>query len=231
MKRHDRPPYHAVPAASRGGHRKGVPHSAGRPGPGKRHVPHQQQAGRPGVSVRARGARAAAVLAVLGVIFTGWLVTHPASQVGRHNRPGSPVRAVAAPRGLPTPPKSGLMPWHLAVPLSREVAVPGSPGQLIVLGGLTTRGASASWRLRSAHGYGGGPPDRRAPRPAARCRAAVPRRPGPGLRGRIAGHRGHGPGVPLLRAAVAPLPPPLTDRCPRRARMPRRSPSAPPPTS
>lgn len=143
MKRHDRPPYHAVPAASRGGHRKGVPHSAGRPGPGKRHVPHQQQAGRPGVSVRARGARAAAVLAVLGVIFTGWLVTHPASQVGRHNRPGSPVRAVAAPRGLPAA-EAGLMPWHLAVPVSREVAVTGPGNRLIVLGGLTTRGASAT---------------------------------------------------------------------------------------
>jgi len=40
--------------------------------------------------------------------------------------------------------ESGLLPWHLAAPLSREVVVPGSPGQLIVLGGLTPAGTSAS---------------------------------------------------------------------------------------
>ena len=36
------------------------------------------------------------------------------------------------------------MPWHLAAPISREVAVAGPAGRLIVLGGLTTGGGSAS---------------------------------------------------------------------------------------
>ena len=36
------------------------------------------------------------------------------------------------------------MPWHLAAPISREVVVASSPGQLIVLGGLTAGGVSAS---------------------------------------------------------------------------------------
>ena len=36
------------------------------------------------------------------------------------------------------------MPWHLAAPISREVAVAGPAGRLIVLGGLTSGGGSAS---------------------------------------------------------------------------------------
>jgi hypothetical protein len=42
----------------------------------------------------------------------------------------------------------------LAAPLSREVVVPGSPGQLIVLGGLTPAGTSASgvYVVRTATG-------------------------------------------------------------------------------
>jgi outer membrane protein assembly factor BamB len=36
------------------------------------------------------------------------------------------------------------MPWHLAAPVSRAVAVAGPAGRLIVLGGLTTGGGSAS---------------------------------------------------------------------------------------
>jgi PQQ-like domain len=55
----------------------------------------------------------------------------------------SPARAAAAPRGLPAA-EAGLMPWRLAAPISREVAVAGSAGRLIVLGGLTTGGGSAS---------------------------------------------------------------------------------------
>jgi outer membrane protein assembly factor BamB len=39
--------------------------------------------------------------------------------------------------------ESGLLPWHMAAPLSREV-VTGSPGQLLVLGGLTVGDASAN---------------------------------------------------------------------------------------
>jgi hypothetical protein len=51
-------------------------------------MPRRQQTGRREVTARARGAGAIAGLAVLGVIFAGWLMAHPASQPGRHNRPG-----------------------------------------------------------------------------------------------------------------------------------------------
>jgi outer membrane protein assembly factor BamB len=46
------------------------------------------------------------------------------------------------------------MPWHLAAPVSREVAVPGPRGKLIVLGGLTDGGVSADGVsvLGTAHG-------------------------------------------------------------------------------
>jgi len=40
--------------------------------------------------------------------------------------------------------ESGLLPWHLPAPVSREVVVPGRHGKLIVLGGLTPSGASAA---------------------------------------------------------------------------------------
>ncbi len=46
------------------------------------------------------------------------------------------------------------MPWHLAAPISREVAVTGPSGRLVVLGGLTTGGGSASgiYAVRTASG-------------------------------------------------------------------------------
>jgi len=40
--------------------------------------------------------------------------------------------------------ESGLLPWHLPAPISREAVVPGRHGRLIVLGGLTPGGASAA---------------------------------------------------------------------------------------
>jgi hypothetical protein len=40
--------------------------------------------------------------------------------------------------------ESGLLPWHLPAPLSREVVLPGRHGKLIVLGGLTTGGVSTA---------------------------------------------------------------------------------------
>ena len=65
--------------------------------------------------------------------------------------PTAPV--AAAPRGLPAA-EAGLLPWRMAAPISREVVVAGSPGRLIVLGGLTASGASASgiYALRTATG-------------------------------------------------------------------------------
>src|SRR6516164_2705128 len=40
--------------------------------------------------------------------------------------------------------ESGLLPWRLPAPISREAVVPGRHGRLIVLGGLTPGGASAA---------------------------------------------------------------------------------------
>jgi len=70
--------------------------------------------------------------------------------------------------------------------------------------------------LRRADRYGGGPADRRAQRPAARCRRGGLPRAGAGLRGRIAGHRRHGPGVLRRRHR------PRVGSLPRRAPAPRR---------
>jgi outer membrane protein assembly factor BamB len=80
---------------------------------------------------------------VLGVIFAGWMVAHPAGQPRRHGRSLPKAYAAVAPRGLPAA-EAGLMPWRLAVPVSREVAVTGPGDRLVVLGGLTAGGASAT---------------------------------------------------------------------------------------
>jgi hypothetical protein len=95
------------------------------------------------VRVRRRRATAALaiVLAALGVsvVLAGYV-----SHLSRAASPAlSPAHAAAVPRGLPAA-EAGLMPWHLAAPVSREVAVAGPSGRLIVLGGLTSGGGSAS---------------------------------------------------------------------------------------
>ena len=101
----------------------------------------------------------AATVAVVAVVVIAWFAAGPHGAAGPHDAADphgtarAPVRAAAAPRVLDAA-ESGLLPWHLAVPLSREVVVPGSPGQLIVLGGLTQAGASASgvYLVRTATG-------------------------------------------------------------------------------
>jgi outer membrane protein assembly factor BamB len=96
--------------------------------------------------VRRRRALAATVAVVI-VAVVAWFAILPHGGTGTHGTGahGStlpPVRAAAAPPVLDAA-ESGLLPWHLAAPLSRAVAVPGPPGQLIVLGGLTPAGTSA----------------------------------------------------------------------------------------
>jgi hypothetical protein len=129
----------------------GPPGGSGRPGqrrppppPGQRRPPP------PAGQARPRPRRTAAVLAtvaVLGLVIvaiagytalSGRLRSHGQAAAGGA-APGHP----AAPQGLPAV-MAGLLPWHLAAPLSREVVVPGSGGNLLVLGGLTTGGVSAS---------------------------------------------------------------------------------------
>jgi hypothetical protein len=87
----------------------------------------------------------AVVLTALGVsvILAGYVSNLSGTAASPARQAPSPSRAVAVPRRLPAA-EAGLMPWHLAAPVSREVAVAGPPGRLIVLGGLTTGGGSAS---------------------------------------------------------------------------------------
>jgi len=100
----------------------------------------------------------AATVAVVIVAVFAWLAVLPHGGTGTR---GTGTRGTAQPpaRAAPAPPvldaaESGLLRWHLAAPLSRAVAVPGLPGQLIVLGGLTSAGTSASgvYAVRTATG-------------------------------------------------------------------------------
>ncbi len=88
-----------------------------------------------------------AVVVALSVIGTFWFMTRPGVAPVGSRRALPPAHKTAAPaavpRGLPAA-EAGLLPWHLAAPVSREVAVPGPHGRLIVLGGLTAGGGSAS---------------------------------------------------------------------------------------
>ena len=87
----------------------------------------------------------AVLIAALGI----WLVVGPGrgsgppSRAGQSRGPLSAVRGIGGPRGLPAA-ESGLLPWRMAAPISRAVAVAGSRNHLIVLGGLTAGGASAA---------------------------------------------------------------------------------------
>lgn len=80
-----------------------------------------------------------ATVAVVVVAVVAWFAILPHGGASTHGTALPPARAAAAPPVLDAA-ESGLLPWHLAAPLSREVVVPGSPGQLIVLGGLTPAG-------------------------------------------------------------------------------------------
>ena len=104
-------------------------------------------------SARVRRRRAVvATVAVVLVAVAGWFAILPRGGASTHGTALPPAWAAAAP--VPDAAESGLLPWHLAAPLSRAVVVPGSPGQLIVLGGLTPAGTSASgvYLVRTATG-------------------------------------------------------------------------------
>jgi len=97
----------------------------------------------------ARGRRAtAATLAVVVVAVDALLAacTHgTATHSGATAHPTASTHAKAA-QPQPSLPaaESGLLPWHMAGPLSREVVTAGSPGQLIVLGGLSASDTSTN---------------------------------------------------------------------------------------
>jgi hypothetical protein len=89
------------------------------------------------------------------VLFAGiatWLMISPGTPAVPR-RALTPAPVVAAQRGLAAA-EAGLLPWHLAVAISREVAVAGPGNRLIVMGGLTAGGASVNgiYALRPATG-------------------------------------------------------------------------------
>ncbi len=82
------------------------------------------------------------VLVVVLVVLVAALARHgrhagPATRSAAPGRPAVVTARLAAA-------EAGLMPWHLANAISREAVVPGGPGRLIILGGLTSSGDSAS---------------------------------------------------------------------------------------
>jgi hypothetical protein len=94
-----------------------------------------------------------AVAVTLGVIFAGLGAAHsrpPTSPAGG----AAPGRHVVAQGGLPAV-ESGLLPWRLRAPISREVAEAGPRGRLLLLGGLTSGGTSANgvFAVNPATGY------------------------------------------------------------------------------
>ena len=94
-----------------------------------------------------RGGRATAVTLVVGVVAADVLLAaciHGTAGNGRPSpHPAASVHVKPAQPGLPAA-ESGLLPWHMAAPLSREVLTAGSPGQLVVLGGLNASDTSTS---------------------------------------------------------------------------------------
>jgi outer membrane protein assembly factor BamB len=83
-----------------------------------------------------------ALLAVLGVAVAACT---PAGQPAPKHTP-HPVTSSPSPSPLPVPAaESGVLPWSLGSPLSREVVLPGpGPSELTILGGLTAGGGSSS---------------------------------------------------------------------------------------
>jgi hypothetical protein len=85
------------------------------------------------------GLIAVAAVGSIAVVIAGiWAAVHL-----RHGGTAPVADPPAAPPGLAAA-ESGLLPWRLPAPVSREVVVPGQHGRLIVLGGLTAGGASAN---------------------------------------------------------------------------------------
>jgi hypothetical protein len=98
-------------------------------------------------------------LALIAVATATWFAlqaegaSHSGTGRGARSAARPPARAAAAPRSLAAA-ESGLLPWHMPQPVSREAMTAGSSGQLIVLGGLTSGGASADrvYAVRTATG-------------------------------------------------------------------------------
>ena len=93
--------------------------------------------------------RRAGLFATAAVLSTAILTASILAAYLYRGRTAPPADPQAAPRHAPASQhlaaaESGLLPWHLPAPLSREVVLPSRHGRLIVLGGLTPGGASAA---------------------------------------------------------------------------------------
>lgn len=95
-----------------------------------------------------RGLAAAGVGTVVIIGAAACAAAHPTSNSVNRSAVRSPGAAPAGPAHQKSPGlaavESGLLPWHLSRPLSREVVVPGGPGQFVVLGGLHTGNVSTA---------------------------------------------------------------------------------------
>jgi hypothetical protein len=95
------------------------------------------------VRVRRRRAASVAVLAVLAVLAVAGAVAGFASQGSAPRHAAHHPRARARQAEAAPAIESGLLPWHLTAPISRQVVLPGSGNRLVVLGGLTGSDTSA----------------------------------------------------------------------------------------
>jgi len=107
---------------------------------------------------RRRGASGAiagglAILAVVGVILGLWVLGGSHGIVVNHAISRSNGRVATVKRPLFAA-ESGLLPWHMPAPISREVVVEGATGRLVVLGGLAASGATTSGVYRVSTGNG-----------------------------------------------------------------------------
>jgi len=105
-------------------------------------------------SRRARRTQALTRLSVLVVALVVLiaLIVWASGSSGKGPAPGASPTTTAATSsagatsssGTPPAAESGLLPWSLAAPLSRAVAVAGTGSQIVILGGLTSSNTSAS---------------------------------------------------------------------------------------
>ncbi|MBO0775053.1 MAG: hypothetical protein J2P34_01960, partial [Actinobacteria bacterium] len=95
---------------------------------------------------RRRGADMLAPIAELGLLAAAVVAYEARAGQGGHRQAAgaSPAPRQVATAAHPAAVMSGLLPWHLHAPLSREVVVPQGRRRLLILGGLTAGGVSAN---------------------------------------------------------------------------------------
>ncbi|HEY7948840.1 MAG TPA: PQQ-binding-like beta-propeller repeat protein [Acidimicrobiales bacterium] len=96
-------------------------------------------------SARVRRTRAVTFLVVVAIALGVFLDLALSSPTGRAPRSVAHTAGARHEKKTPIPAvESGLLPWHLAAPISRIVVLPGTGSQVDILGGLTSGNASSS---------------------------------------------------------------------------------------